>query len=79
MHGMTSPSMATAIGLVLVVLLVVAVVRAMIKPLLAIALVAIVLIMLGVVSTDAVGQAVRSVGHSIVVFVQSLFDAVRGR
>jgi hypothetical protein len=79
MQGMTSPSMATAIGLVLVVLLVVAVVRAMIKPLLAIALVAIVLIMLGVVSTDAVGQAVRSVGHSIVVFVQSLFDAVRGR
>jgi len=78
MQQMTSPSTATAVSLVLVLLLIVAVVRALIKPLVAIALVAVLLILLGVVSQDAVGHAVRSVGHSISVFFVSLFDAARG-
>jgi hypothetical protein len=73
-----SPSViATWICVILVLFVVFGVMRAVVKPLVAVALVAIILVALGVLRADQVGHVARDAVHAIYRFVASLIGAAK--
>jgi len=63
------------ICIALVVLVILGVLRALVRPLVAVALIAIILIVLGIWRADAVAHFARVAVHDVYVFVASLFSA----
>lgn len=66
---------ATWICIALVVLVILGVLRALVRPLVAVALIAIILIVLGVLREDTVARFARESVHAVYAFIVSLFSA----
>jgi hypothetical protein len=77
-HEISASTIATWICVILVGLVILGVLRAMVKPLVAVALVAVLLVLIGAVSGDAVSHAARTFVLGVYHFVQSLFSAASG-
>jgi hypothetical protein len=77
-HEISGATIATWICFALVVLVVLGVLRAFVKPLVAVAIIAILLVAIGAVSGDAVSHAARTFVAGIYHFVASLFSAAGG-
>jgi hypothetical protein len=75
---LSSATIATWIVFALVVLVVLGVLRAFVKPLIAVAIVAILLVAIGAVSGDEVSRAARHFVAGVYHFVASLFGAASG-
>jgi hypothetical protein len=75
MHEISASTIATWICLALVVLVILGVLRAAVKPLIAVAIVAILLVAIGAVSGDAVSHAARTFVAGVYHFIVSLFSA----
>jgi hypothetical protein len=75
---LSASTIATWICVALVILVILGVLRAMVKPLVAVAIVAILLVAIGAVSGDAVSHAARTFILGVYHFVQSLFGAASG-
>jgi hypothetical protein len=77
-HQISAATIATWICFALVVLVILGVLRAAVKPLIAVAIVAILLIAIGAVSEDSVSHAARTFVAGVYHFVVSLFSAASG-
>jgi hypothetical protein len=77
-HEISGTTIATWICFALVVLVVLGVLRAFVKPLIAIVIVAILLVAIGAVSGDQVSHAARNFVAGVYHFVASLFSAAGG-
>jgi hypothetical protein len=77
-NHLSAATIATWICFALVVLVILGVVRAAVKPLIAVAIVAILLIAIGAVSEDSVSHGARTLVAGIYHFVVSLFSAAGG-
>jgi hypothetical protein len=75
MHGIGPDTIATWISIALVVLVILGVLRALVRPLVAVALIAIILIVLGVLREETVARFARESVHAVYTFVASLFSA----
>lgn len=75
MHQVGPDTIATWIVVILIVLVIFGVLRALVRPLVAVALVAIVLIVLGIWRADTVAHLARVAVHDVYKFVASLFGA----
>jgi len=77
MHEIGPYTIATWICVILVVLVILGVLRALVRPLVAVALIAIILILLGVLREESVARFARETVHAIYTFIASLFSAAR--
>ncbi|HZS61003.1 MAG TPA: hypothetical protein VFA43_17130 [Gemmatimonadaceae bacterium] len=75
MHEIGPYTIATWICVILVVLVILGVLRALVRPLVAVALIAIILILLGVLREESVARFARETVHAIYTFIASLFSA----
>lgn len=75
MHQIGPETIATWIVIVLVFLVIIGVLRVLVRPLVVVALIAIVLILLGIWRADTVAHLARTLVHGIYQFVASLFGA----
>jgi len=75
MHGIGPNTIATWICVALVLLVILGVLRALVRPLVAVALIAIILIVLGVLREETVARFARESVHAVYTFVASLFSA----
>ena len=75
MHQIGANTIATWICVILVVLVILGVLRALVRPLVAVALIAIILILLGVLREESVARFARDAVHAIYTFIASLFSA----
>ncbi len=75
MHEIGPYTIATWICVILVVLVILGVLRALVRPLVAVALIAIILILLGVLREESVARFARESVHAIYTFIASLFSA----
>jgi hypothetical protein len=74
-HSPDASTIAMWIVVILIVLVIFGVLRALVRPLVAVALIAIVLILLGIWRADAVAHFARVAVHAVYEFVASLFGA----
>jgi uncharacterized membrane protein YvlD (DUF360 family) len=77
MHQIGPDTIATWICVILVALVILGVLRALVRPLVAVALIAIILIVIGVWRADTVAHVAREAVHDVYRFVASLFSAAR--
>jgi hypothetical protein len=75
MHEIGANTIATWICIVLVGLVILGVLRTLVRPLVAVALIAIILIVLGVLREDSVARFARECVHAVYTFIVSLFSA----
>jgi O-antigen ligase len=77
MHEIGPNTIATWICVALVILVILGVLRALVRPIVAVALIAILLIFLGVLREETVARFARETVHQVHQFVASLFSAAR--
>ena len=75
MHEIAPTTIATWICIALIVLVILGVLRALVRPLVAVTLIAIILIVLGVLRQDTVVRFAREAVHAVYTFIVSLFSA----